>query len=155
MDICSCMWAFTASPSVSLGHERRGRQLRLQYETWRPQCPSCSQPTPSASGRPNSCNRCAGMAVTPSVLCNTSSRIRSEEQRANGEWCLNMNELIPSVDVLGTDADTCKGGFQFQYRSRRWGRLTVIVLEPGGCCICILPFLIWRVVQIVLCCSSW
>ena len=119
-----------------------GASFANSTETSRPQCLSWSQPTPSALGRQNSYNRCAGMAVTPSVLCNTSSRIRSEEQRVNGEWCLNMNELIPSVDVLGTDADTCKGGFQFQYRSRRWGRLTVIVLEPGGCCICILPFLI-------------
>jgi hypothetical protein len=26
-----------------------------------------------------------------------------------------MNGLIPSVNMLGTDAVTCKGGFQFQY----------------------------------------
>jgi len=64
---------------------RGGRQLRLQFETSRPQCLSCSQPTPGASGRQNSYNRCAGMAVTPSVLCKTSSRIRSTTPpRSNG-----------------------------------------------------------------------
>jgi len=51
--------------------------------------------------RPNSCNQCASIAVTPSVFCKTSSRIRSTaRRRSNGD----VNELIPSIFyMLGTD----------------------------------------------------
>jgi hypothetical protein len=66
-----------------------GSQLRQQYRDV--ECLT----------RPNSCNQCASIAVTPSVFCKTSSRIRSTaRRRSNGD----VNELIPSVFyMLGTD----------------------------------------------------
>jgi len=72
---------------------RGGRQLHLKFETSRPQCLSCSQPTPSASGRQNSYNRCVGTRHGRDSIGPLRDIVQDqvdtlEEQQANGEWCL-------------------------------------------------------------------
>ena len=76
--------------------------------------------------RPNSCNQCASIAVTPSVFCKTSSRIRSTaRRRSNGD----VNELIPSVFyMLGTDGSHLQRRLSVSVPPCRSGVQT----QPGG-----------------------